>query len=242
MLEFSFRGLEDSVKVYFTSELLRYKTQFQDTGMVIISDLLDLASAHSIWKYYFNQPTDFWDLALFPDDFNDYGGDYKCYRAKEGDPQINILEPYIRNLNSKGEFSYIYNRTDITYTPLEIFRSQKFIDILGYITGYKGLKFDPLWTLVSCYQEGHYNGPHIDGINGRVAFIYHLSKDWRPGFGGLFLELTEDQKDTKKVVMPDFNKLVLLNVKGDAKGIPHLVTEVSKGCENKRLAYTGWYQ
>lgn len=242
MIKISLEGLEDNVQIHFPSELLRLKSQFQTTGMVTVSDLLDLASAHHVWKYYYYQANNFWDLALYPDDFNDYGGQYNCYRTKPGDPKIPQLESYIRDLNSKGKFSYIYNRTDSTHQILEIFQSQEFIDIIGYITGYQNLKFDPLWTLVSCYDEGHYNGPHIDGINGRVAFVYHLSKDWLPSYGGLFLELSEDQKDTKKVVMPTFNKLVLLNVKGDAKGIPHLVTEVSKGCKNKRLAYTGWYQ
>lgn len=242
MIEFKIEGLEDKIQAHISPELFKLKKKFQDDGILIISDLLDLASANSIWKYYFDQPQNYWDLALFPDDFNDYGGNYKCYRAKPNDPQINRIEPYVRNLHNQGKFSYIYNRTDDTYPVLDIFKSKQFIDIISYITGYSNLQFDPLWTLVSCYEGGHYNGPHIDGINGRVAFIYHLSKDWLPGNGGLFLELTEDQKNTKNVVMPEFNKLVLLDVKNDSKGIPHLVTEVAKGCNNKRLAYTGWYQ
>lgn len=242
MKTFQISGVENNIIVNFSLYLEELKQEFQEKGMVVIPNLLDQASAEDTWHYYFHQPQEYWDLALYPDDFNDYGGYYNCYRAKIGDPEIERLEPYVRDLNNQGLFSYIYNRTDETYPVLDVFKLDEFIDIISYITGYENLEFDPMWTLISNYESGHYNGPHIDGINGRVAFIYHLSRNWRPGYGGLFLELTEDQKNTKGIVMPEFNKLVLLDVKNDSRGTPHLVTEVAQGTNNKRLAYTGWYQ
>ncbi len=98
-------------------------------------------------------------------------------------------------------------------------------------------------TFVSCYTAGDFNGPHTDGDNGRLAFVYHLSKNWKPEYGGLFLRMEDDFQTVNKVVVPPFNSLTIFDTKGHGtSGTPHLVTEIAQACTNKRIGFTGWYQ
>jgi Rps23 Pro-64 3,4-dihydroxylase Tpa1-like proline 4-hydroxylase len=76
-----------------------------------------------------------------------------------------------------------------------------------------------------------------------VAFVYHLSKDWLPGYGGLFMRMDWDWKTVNKTLSPPFNTLAIFDTSGgDQGGSPHLVSEIAQGCNNKRISYTGWYE
>jgi hypothetical protein len=203
--------------------------------------------AHSLHDYYYNMDKNEWDLALHPDPYYDYGFEntdpliddyYYLYLTKDNDPTIPEREAYAREVNFEGGFSYIYRRTNEFHPYLKWFSSPKFLKIVESITGYTDLEYKLNYNFVSCYEEGHYNGPHTDGDNGRVAMVLHLSKDWKPQYGGVFMRTDWDRLTVNKVVNPPFNTLTMFNVIG---GAPHFVSEVVKGVKNKRIAYTGWY-
>jgi len=232
----------------------KYQQQWDSNKAVNITNLFPEIQANSIHDYYFNQPDDWWDLILYPDPDFDYKQSaidnpeyYHMYRAKTGDPSIPRREKHCRDLNDKGIFSYIYRRTNNLdlqlHSYLKLFQDPRFINYLSKITGYEDLQYSEGSTFISNYSSGHYNGPHTDGSNGRIAFVFHLSKDWKPEMGGLFMRMDWDWKTVNKTISPPFNTLSIFDTKWQGQeGAPHLVSEIAQGINNKRISYTGWYK
>ena len=230
-----------------------FKTQWQENRAVNIPNLFPTPQANQIRDYYFNQPNEWWDLILYPDPYFDYDqsaienpGYYHMYRTQEGDPSIPERLAHIHKLNNDGVFSYKYRRTRDLSTQLhpylQIFQTPQFRDYLSIVTGYENLQYDESHTFVSNYGPGDFNGPHTDGANGRIAFVFHLSKDWLPQYGGLFMRMDWDWKTVNKVIVPPFNTLSIFDTTWqDKQGAPHLVSEVAQGIDNRRISYTGWY-
>jgi len=220
---------------------------------VNITPILPDEMASEVHQYYFNQPRSYWEFPIHPDPYFDYAQNaienpdyYHMYDAKEGDPTIPERIAHAHSVNNMGDFSYMYYRASIQtqrkHQYLDLFSSQPFKDYLSTITGHENLHYEDDWTFVNCYESGHYNGPHTDGNNGRIAFVYHLSKDWKPEMGGLFMRMDWDWKTVNKVVTPPFNTLTIFDTEWDGqRGAPHMVSEVAQGCDNKRISYTGWY-
>ena len=230
------------------------REQWLKSGVVNITPVFPQLQAETIHEWYFNQPNDWWDLVLYPDPNFDYAqneidnpGYYHMYQSSDNDPnRLNVLN-HIHEVNNNGGFSYTYRRTGEPTEPylhpyLKVFQTQMFREYLCKITGYDSLEYHDSHTFVSNYEAGHYNGPHTDGNNGKIAFVYHLSKDWVPQYGGLFMRMDWDWKTVNKVVVPPFNTLTVFDTQFDGReGAPHLVSEVVQGCNNKRISYTGWY-
>lgn len=231
-----------------------YRQQWDKNRAVNIIDLFPETQIDTLHNYYFDQPDDWWDLILYPDPDFDYEQSaidnpsyYHMYKAKSNDPSIPQRIAHCHNLNNQGSFSYIYRRSNnlsLQLHPyLKIFQDKRFLDYLSNITGYKDLQYNEGSTFVSNYGPGHYNGPHTDGANGRIAFVFHMTKNWKPEMGGLFMRMDWDWKTVNKVISPPFNALSIFDTKWeDKEGSPHLVSEVSQGIINKRLSYTGWYK
>lgn len=226
------------------------KDQWSKSKAVNIQGIFPELQANTIHEYYYNQPDDWWDLILYPDvDFDyeqsriDNPGYYHMYKTQTGDESIPRRLAHCHNLNNNGQFSYVYRRTgdmSVQQHPyLDLFKSENFRNYLSEITGHENLEFSEGHSFVSNYESGHYNGPHTDGDNGRIAFVFHLSKDWKPAYGGLFLRMDWDWKTINKAVCPPFNTLSIFDV---SNGAPHLVTEIAQGIDNKRISFTGWYQ
>jgi len=244
ILPFETPPLNTGLQVNF-SNLDYYKEQWQRGNNAVLTDFFDEQSALNLWSYYYNKPDYEYDLAIFPDpnwDGNFEPNVYPLYRCKPGDPSIPSRIAHSLKVNDDGDFSYMYRRTEDYHPLLNCFAEDWFIKKLEYITGYENLQFTWDMTFISNYGPGHYNGPHTDGSNGRIAFVFHLSKDWKPWNGGLFLRMDHEWTRADAVISPSFNKFAMFNVFGDGYGAPHLVTEVAQGCTNRRISYTGWYQ
>jgi Rps23 Pro-64 3,4-dihydroxylase Tpa1-like proline 4-hydroxylase len=67
----------------------------------------------------------------------------------------------------------------------------------------------------------------------QVAFIWHLTRDWRPGWGGELYWIPSD-----RYLAPGFNTLFLFTVGPDTR---HFVTAVAPQATGKRLAVNGWW-
>lgn len=90
----------------------------------------------------------------------------------------------------------------------------------------------------SHYRAGDHSLPHTDWTGQRtIAYVWHLSKDWRPEWGGA---LYWAQNDHAVATYPaSFNTLVLFSVTPTSA---HFVTTVSPQAKQKRLAFNGWWQ
>jgi hypothetical protein len=86
----------------------------------------------------------------------------------------------------------------------------------------------------SRYFPGDHSLPHTDVNPVReVAYIWHLTKDWDPGWGGSLFWCS-----TGTYVAPSFNCLMLFVVSPDSW---HFVTTVSPYARGKRMAINGWW-
>ncbi len=86
----------------------------------------------------------------------------------------------------------------------------------------------------SWYMPGDYSLPHNDHQHPRsVAFIWHLSREWDPSWGG---SLYWCPRNTH--VAPQFNTLTLFNV---SPSTWHFVCPVAPQARGKRLAVNGWW-
>jgi Rps23 Pro-64 3,4-dihydroxylase Tpa1-like proline 4-hydroxylase len=71
---------------------------------------------------------------------------------------------------------------------------------------------------------------HTDD-RGDTGFIWYLSKNWKPDWGGLLVETNE-----MKVTVPQFNKVVVRQAR-----TPHLVTAVEKWAKEPRYMLVGFF-
>ncbi len=90
----------------------------------------------------------------------------------------------------------------------------------------------------SWYLPGDHSLPHNDvfdapGSARQVAYVWHLTKDWQPNWGGDLFWCRRN-----RYVAPSFNTLILFNVGPDSY---HHVTTVSPYATSKRLAISGWW-
>tara|TARA_R100001244_G_scaffold50519_1_gene44269 strand:+ start:866 stop:1579 length:714 start_codon:yes stop_codon:yes gene_type:complete len=224
------------------------KKQWERTGILSIPNLLN-DKADETHRYYFNKPNKEWNLMVYPKIDVDLGAGTLSHVCNLTDPDLQDQLLHIHQLRNKDQFTYNYERLDNSIEEnylhpsiREIFFSQEFLDYLSAITSYEDLTIRDLDCFMSRYSSGHYNGPHTDGDNGRLAFVYHLSKFWRTEYGGLFCRLDWNFKP-ETVVSPPFDDLLIFDTKYQGKqGSPHLVTEVAQHSDNKRISFTGWFQ
>lgn len=88
---------------------------------------------------------------------------------------------------------------------------------------------------VTMYSSGCFLGQHSDGVGERqIAFIANFTQNWQPDFGGC---LTVLSKGKWEVIPPQFNSLVLMNVRS---ANCHYVSQVASWVTKKRTAITGW--
>lgn len=90
----------------------------------------------------------------------------------------------------------------------------------------------------SLYLPGDHSLPHNDLLANQnalrqVAFIWHLTREWQPTWGGDLFWCP-----TNRYLTPSFNTLILFNVTPDSF---HHVTQVSPYATSKRLAISGWW-
>lgn len=90
----------------------------------------------------------------------------------------------------------------------------------------------------SYYKPGDHSLPHTDYNDKRtVAFVWHLTKDWTPEWGGALFFCPAHAH--QPFVHASFNTLHLFSVSPNST---HFVTVVSPYAESKRLAFNGWYE
>jgi len=88
------------------------------------------------------------------------------------------------------------------------------------------------------YTQGHFLTRHSDNIvseNRRIAFVFGLSTQWHPDWGGL-LQFYEKDGTPRDAWSPEFNTLSLFDVKHI-----HGVSYVTPFAAGQRLSFTGWF-
>jgi SM-20-related protein len=146
-----------------------------------------------------------------------------------------------------NEFSFYFYRTfnanPLQYSPLEYevrnyMSSKVFIDFLNSITNLGLTKLNTLF--VSKYTSNCFLSTHNDAGNGRIAFVLHLTKDWKPQYGGNLNFLNEERTKIIEIFTSQFNTLMIFEV--PEEGVPHFVSHVAPNVTIPRISITGWYK
>jgi SM-20-related protein len=147
----------------------------------------------------------------------------------------------------RNEFSFYFYRTFnanlLQYSPVEYelrnyMSSQIFIDFLNKVTNLNLTKLNTLF--VSKYTANCFLSTHNDAGNGRIAFVLHLTKDWKPQYGGHLHFLDETRTKILETFTPTFNSLMIFEV--PEEGVSHFVSHVTPNVQIPRISITGWYE
>lgn len=221
------------------------KYQFLKNGIVTINDWLDEEYAEKLWNHLNSMPQDWWNVSSRPS----YDGDMHITRwVEENNDYITKSDNYARQAFSEDKFSYSFRRTnddhvDGCWCEECQFRhdvlSDEVVSFLDYLTGYRVTKINELFA--SWYTDRDFLSPHSDGPNGVLGFVYNLSKDWKPQYGGnLHFQDKMNENLIEKINVPKFNTLTMFDL-ATSMGHMHYVSEVVPNVKSKRLAMAGWW-
>jgi len=215
----------------------QYKEEFKKNKTVTITDLFSEDNASAIREDYLI--SDRYKTSFFTGETTEEG-DIPLQYAEKGTVRYDKLTKQSNYRASQNQFSYRFSRTPWVQPKLaELWSSEIFNHTISYITGYKNLQWNPDSTFTSKYEAGDFLYTHTDKDNGTIAFVYHLTTNWLPGYGGLFMKMP-NWVDVEETVTPKFNALTIFDVTGE--GVPHQVSKVIEGIQNARIAYSGWFQ
>jgi Rps23 Pro-64 3,4-dihydroxylase Tpa1-like proline 4-hydroxylase len=131
----------------------------------------------------------------------------------------------------------IYDKGDLNATLVLanlIFNSEGTVQWIGVLTGLdcsETVTASPSW-----YMCGDHSTPHSDfSDNRRVAFVWHLTKDWSRDWGGHLVWCSRGGH----LLPPSFNTLNLFDTR---QGQNHFVMTVAPHARGKRLAWNGWWR
>lgn len=144
------------------------------------------------------------------------------------------------NTIQKNAFAYKFHRTTKHVATCtcweckfrdEVLLSEEVKTLLIKDMGMKEPKLLEYFT--SAYHAGDFLGVHTDEGKNGVAFIFHLSWEWKPEYGGLF---HLENKEGYQSYVPGWGDLVLMKT-----GKNHFISEVSELAPRPRIAISGWF-
>ncbi len=224
------------------------RQNFNKDKSVVIQNFLDLTGAAKIYNFLaHDMPEDWWFTSLNDSGKADYKGAEFIRRFRENFYLISEKYESVTKAFVRGHFSYIFDRTlDNHHKNCDCIECgfRKYLktpDILDFIEKTTGVKVkNSKEVFCSRFTSGQFLSPHHDINKGKIGFVYSLTKDWKPEYGGNLYILDKDYKTIKKVVFSTFNRLVLFDIPA-RDGIPHFVSHVAPGVTNKRISITGWF-
>jgi SM-20-related protein len=226
----------------------KLKYEFLKDGFVIVDDFLQREHADRIFNHFDHEmPQWWWSVSTRPAPNGENRMD-NCYFNDENRENIDQKERVAREAFGRTQFSYIFRRTLDDHVPecncvecqlRKYLSTSEIHDFIRTITDIPVTQSNELFA--SWYKEGDFLSMHSDGDNGQVGFVYNISKNWRPEWGGMLHFLKPGDSNTvEKVVSPRYNALILFDLSTTA-GADHFVSHVNTS-QAKRLSFTGWFK
>ncbi len=190
-----------------------------------------------------NLPNNWFDYCLLS---RGHEFDTKFFNYNEGiedSEEFKEIEKKCRNSYTDGFFAYKFQRTDRPHhldcwcklcDLNKYFRSEEVFRKISEIIGEEVDIINE--SFISKYKRGDYLTIHHDAKKGDYAFIYQLTKDWNPVYGGLLHFV--DNKKVYKTIVPEYNSISIFKIK-DTPNTDHFVSEIT--VDKTRMAYTGWF-
>ncbi|GAB5522887.1 MAG: hypothetical protein Roseis2KO_07590 [Roseivirga sp.] len=223
--------------------LVELKNCYLENNQVLIKGFAEPDFAESIYQAINEIEPDKWDHYFFPES--------SMSRVMKKIPLIDDNKIFLqlsmalaRLEYEKGNFSYSFKKPSAyrdakaqgLYARCKAFlESECFKSTVAKIAGLNHLKLEN-W-FISKYEEGDFLSKHNDTENGKIGFVFYLSKKWEPSYGGsleFYLRKTGEHLFSYE---PDFNQLLLFAIENDPP-LLHEVLPVKADVE--RIAISGW--
>ena len=194
-----------------------------------------------------NMPEDWWFTSIRNPEAKDYDGVEHIRNKPDNHEAINIKIKGANEALLNGAFSYVFDRT-LPHRPkchcveckfIDFLKSEVMVSFLKSVTGVNIKKAGEIFS--SRYLPNFFLSPHGDKKKGKIGFVYSLSKNWRPEWGGNLHFMDDDYETVTETIVPVFNRLVLFDIPL-RDGIPHYVSHVVSNVKAKRLCITGWFK
>lgn len=216
-------------------------TRHRDDKIITISNFLELDTANDIFDGLKQIPRERWERVIRPTNSKDKTEFFNDTESLEKDEDFIKKLTYSTSAFNKQKFSLSFRSLDIhddscvcMHCTLElIFKSDEINSEFSKIIGKEIKKYTGLFT--SKYEKGDYAGVHQDDYQGNYVFIYQLTKNWNPIFGGILNFWDKKQEEIYLSVYPKFNSLTIFKL----KDIDHFVS--MNNSDFTRYAYTGWF-
>ena len=220
---------------------------FAQNKSVQIFNFLKEDNANELYNWFnFDIPEDWWFTSIHNPLAKDYEGALNIQRKPES---LNLIDKKISEANEaflNGNFSYVFDRSLPHAATCTCFECQflKFLEsefMLFFVNSITGMRLDRTnEVFASRFTSNQFLSPHHDENKGKIGFVYSLSKNWRPEWGGNLHFMKEDYRTITKTVVPVFNRLTLFDIPSK-NGIPHYVSHVLPTITSKRISITGWF-
>ena len=217
-----------------TENELKKKYGYQHE-QILLNKFLDERLAEDFYDLLINRKE--WDFWSYPSNLSD-GGPLVLKNTKENEKKINKAKEIAIEHMKKGAFSYAFYNLDIDCKckrgDCEICSFKEtlknfFDDISKTFNKKNSFTFS-----IFKYLEGNFLTRHRDKENGDMTFVFQLSKNWMPEYGGL-LHFIEDETIWRTDV-PQYNTM---NVFFAKKKYQHFVSHVSPNVDIPRITITG---
>lgn len=207
------------------------------TRAIVIPDIFDPALAERVHRYL-DGPEVPWHYSFPAVNLRDSSDNADAIKQQQ--------ELFEQHFAANTALAYRFRRTvgheaenDCTCPVCDGCRALKSPETLVRIAATVGqADSKPHTMFASYYGPGDFLSPHTDSGLGRVAFVWNLTKGWRPQLGGCLHILSDDWQQSAEVILPAFNSLTVFDVSG--AGHPHFVSVVARKAPIKRLAISGW--
>ncbi len=217
---------------------------FKKNSRVLISDILSQSAAKLLLKDLSSLPD--WNL-VFRNKQKHHDLSASGFAALELTDQEEIKTSIYSC--AQQSFGYMYKNYPVfdlvqsgnCMESLEQFllflNSDVVLNTVRRITGFKNIEFAD--AQATCYEPGHFLSSHNDFVAGKnrlAAYVFNLTPDWHPDWGGNLLFYDED-KNVRDAFVPRMNTLSLFAV-----GSKHAVSLVCPFARRPRISISGWFR
>lgn len=205
---------------------------------------MDTGCAENLVKHLLAMPD--WNL-VFRNQQKHYDLSANGFAELESEEQSEITNSIYSC--AQQEFGYMYknypvfdlaqsgNCSELLKEFLDFLNSNTVLTTIRQISGLRNIEFAD--AQATRYDPGHFLKSHNDLVAGKnrlAAYVFNLTSDWHPDWGGNLM-FYDDKKNVTDVFVPKLNSLSLFAV-----GTRHAVSLVSPFARRARFAITGWFR
>ena len=189
-----------------------FHDSFESDGMVVVPDFLPAPTADALNHFLTTKmPPYWWYVTSHPGPTGERT-DVEHTAANAAHVAYQFQLAHRRYV--EGGFAYVFLRTHHHLAGCSCLLCQVLAELqsdatLARIHEFTGIPVRASGGLfASCYSPGCFLSPHTDRDNGRLAFVWQLTRDWQPQYGGLLHILDDDWLRVQHIVHPEFNSAV----------------------------------